>query len=52
MQIHSVYHCISGWASYLVIKLDIMYYNLRHCATSQNVTGSRPDEVNEFFKFT
>jgi hypothetical protein len=25
---------------------------LRHCATSQKVTGSRPDEVHELFQFT
>jgi hypothetical protein len=24
---------------------------LRYYATSQKVTGSRPDEVNEFFQF-
>jgi hypothetical protein len=31
---------------------EISHDFLRHCATSREVVGSRPDEVNELFQFT
>jgi hypothetical protein len=43
--------------TYLILTLNVRRGHsvallLRHYATSREVAGSRPDEVNEFFKFT